>query len=126
MKRGREELDPDSYNDVVYRTNQAEGILKEAYAIIEDADATRLSPNEIEQYFVNKKKLTKRVWALFKNYRQQWRNPATHDHTLLFSEQEAILASSASRPLRLSCSIKSLRQLVSNTNARRQRGVARP
>jgi len=30
--------------------------------------------------------------SLFTNYRQNWRNKSTHDHTLFFSEQEAFLA----------------------------------
>jgi hypothetical protein len=93
LNRGRVEHDPDFFNDVIYRTNQAfEGMLKEAYGVFEETDAKRLSPNEIEQYLVNNKRLSQRVLDLFKNYRQQWRNPATHDHTLLFSEQEALLA----------------------------------
>jgi hypothetical protein len=92
LSRARSEHDPDLFNDVIYRTNQAfEGMLKEAYAVLEDSDASRLSPNEIEQHFLTTKRLTERVLVLFKNYRQQWRNPATHDHTLLFSEQEALL-----------------------------------
>src|SRR5262249_12823128 len=33
-----------------------------------------------------------RVLNLFTNYRQNWRNKSTHDHTLFFSEQEAFLA----------------------------------
>jgi len=94
LERGRSVDDPDAFNDVIYRSNQAfEGILKEAYSAIHTGkDATKLSPNEIEQYFIKSGKLSDRVSALFKNYRQQWRNPSTHDHTLLFSEQEAILA----------------------------------
>src|SRR5204862_110330 len=70
-----------------------EGMLKEAYSAFHvGKDTTKLSPNEIEQYFVKSEKLSDRVSTLFKNYRQQWRNPSTHDHTLIFSEQEAILA----------------------------------
>jgi hypothetical protein len=46
-------------------------MLKEAYTILEDKDATRLSANEIEQHFLDTKRLTERVLGLFKNYRQQ-------------------------------------------------------
>jgi hypothetical protein len=81
------------FNDVVYRTNQAfEGILEEAYFVLEGTRAMRLTPNELEKYFLDNQRLTLRTSSLFKNYRQQWRNPSTHDHKLLFSEQEAFLA----------------------------------
>ncbi len=93
LSRGRQEQDADTFNDVIYRTNQAfEGMLKEAYSILGNGGKKQLSPYEIEQHFLNKKRLTERVLGLFRNYRTQWRNPATHDHTLLFSEQEALLA----------------------------------
>jgi len=93
LTRGRAEHDPDSFNDVIYRTNQAfEGMLKEAYSVLENKDASRLSANEIEQHFLDTERFTGRVHGLFKSYRQQWRNPATHDHKLLFSEDEALLA----------------------------------
>ncbi len=93
LYRGRKEQDTDSFNDVLYRTNQAfEGMLKEAYAILEDKNKSQLSPFEIEKQFLDKRRLTERSLVLFRNYRQEWRNPATHDHTLVFSEQEALLA----------------------------------
>ncbi len=93
LDKGRADQDPDLFNDVVYRTNQAfEGMLKEAYAVLADVEATKLSPHRIEKYLLDGKKLSERVLGLFTTYRTQWRNPATHDHTLLFSEQEALLA----------------------------------
>src|SRR5882672_6015100 len=93
LEKGRTDEDPDFFNDVVYRTNQAfEGMLKEAYAVLADTEATKLSPYSIEKYLLDGKKLSERVLGLFTTYRTQWRNPATHDHTLLFSEQEALLA----------------------------------
>lgn len=93
LLRGRAENDEELFNDVIYRTNQAfEGILKEAYAIIANMGGSRLSPHQIEEYFSKQEVLTSRVMDLFRNYRQQWRNPSTHDHRLVFSEQEALLA----------------------------------
>jgi hypothetical protein len=91
--RGREEQDEDLFNDVIYRTNQAfEGMLKEAYNVLTNQFNTKVSPYQIEQHFLSKKLLASRVFELFKNYRQEWRNPSTHDHKLFFNEQEALLA----------------------------------
>ena len=85
--------DPEYFNDVVYRTNQAfEGMLKEAYTVLADSDGSKLSTHHIEQLFAKEGTLAPRVQTLFTNYRQQWRNPSTHDHTLLLSRQEALLA----------------------------------
>lgn len=93
LSRAREEHDDDLFNDVIYRTNQAfEGMLKEAYSVLTDEDSTKLNPHQIEQHLLQSKTLASRVWELFKNYRQQWRNPSTHDHKLFFSDQEALLA----------------------------------
>jgi hypothetical protein len=93
LLRGREDNDEELFNDVIYRTNQAfEGILKEAYAVIANKGGNKLSPHQIEEYFLKQQVLTSRVMDLFRNYRQQWRNPSTHDHRLIFSEQEALLA----------------------------------
>ncbi len=93
LDSGRRSGDHELFNDVIYRTNQAfEGMLKEAYRVFAAKDPMKLSPHEIEQHLINENRLTKRVLALFQNYRQDWRNPATHDHTLLFKEQEALLA----------------------------------
>jgi hypothetical protein len=93
LNRGRIEREDDLYNDVIYRTNQAfEGMLKEAYTVLTDKDGTTLTPHQIEQHFTSSSILRPRVMDLFTNYRKQWRNPSTHDHKLIFSEQEALLA----------------------------------
>ncbi|WP_147300680.1 hypothetical protein [Lysobacter silvisoli] len=93
LKLGRESADQDLFNDTIYRTNQAfEGMLKEAYVVLTGTNGMKKSPSEIEKHLIDGKHLTDRVLDLFKNYRQGWRNPSTHDHTLLFKEQEALLA----------------------------------
>ena len=93
FRRGREEADDDSFNDVVYRTNQAfEGILKEAYVVLTGKDASKLRPVDLESHYSTNNVLKPRVSELLTNYRRQWRNPATHDHSLFFTEQEALLA----------------------------------
>jgi hypothetical protein len=52
FRRGREEADDDSFNDVVYRTNQAfEGILKEAYVVLTGKDASKLRPVDLESHY---------------------------------------------------------------------------
>lgn len=91
--RARNEHEEDLFNDVIYRTNQAfEGMLKEAYTVLASNDGAKLSPHQIEQHLLQESVFTPRVLDLFKNYRQQWRNPSTHNHNLFFSEQEALLA----------------------------------
>lgn len=81
------------YTDVIYRTNQAfEGILKEGYTILANKDSSKVSSNEIEKYLLNNDVFKERVMELFTNYRQNWRNPSTHNHQLFFSEEEAFLA----------------------------------
>lgn len=93
LHRGKEESDDNLFTDVIYRTNHAfEGILKEAYIVLAKKDALRRSPHQIEDYFVNHNIFNERVLELFRNYRQSWRNPSTHDYNLFFSETEAFLA----------------------------------
>ena len=93
LARGRLDREEDYFNDVVYRTNQAfEGILKEAYRVLTGRDISGLTPAEIENHLTEEKIFPARVSQLFKNYRQEWRNKSTHDHTLFFKEQEALLA----------------------------------
>ncbi len=93
LSRSRTEQEDDLLNDVVYRSNQAfEGMLKEAYAVLIENDPGRMSPHQIEQYLLKEKVLSPRVLDLFTTYRQNWRNPSTHDHTLFFNDQEALLA----------------------------------
>lgn len=93
LLRGRAEHEDDFYNDVIYRTNQAfEGALKEAFAVLTEKSAEKKSAYAIEQHLLDQNVLAPRVLELFTNYRQNWRNPSTHDHTLFFGEQEALLA----------------------------------
>ena len=91
--RAREENDEDLLNDVIYRTNQAfEGMLKEAYAVLTGRDSPRVTPHTVEQHLLEENVFTPRVMELFTNYRQEWRNPSTHNHRLVFRDQEALLA----------------------------------
>ena len=91
--RAKKENDENLFTDVIYRANHAfEGILKEAYTILAEKDASKKTPNEIEQYLTNHNVFKPRLMDLFKNYRTEWRNPSTHDYKLFFSEQEAFLA----------------------------------
>lgn len=93
LARGRADRDDDAFNDVVYRTNQAfEGMLEEAYAILFGQETAKLSVHQIEQRFSNDGRLSSRLMIALQRYRQEWRNPSTHDHTLLFSEQDALLS----------------------------------
>lgn len=91
--RAKKDRDEHLYTDVIYRTNHAfEGILKEAYIILAEKPADKLSPFEIEEYLLQSNALRSRVSDLLTNYRQNWRNPSTHDYQLFFSEQESFLA----------------------------------
>lgn len=93
LVRGRDEKDPDYFNDVIYRTNQAyEGILKEAYGLLANQDGRKLRTAELEKHFAKESILSPRVSDAFQKYRQDWRNPSTHDHRLSFTEQDAMLA----------------------------------
>ena len=89
----RRERDERLCNDVIYRTNQAfEGALKEAYTRLTGNAPHKKTPHQIEVYFQDNKVLHQRVLDLFTNYRENWRNPSTHDHVLTFSDSEAFLA----------------------------------
>lgn len=91
--RAKKDRDEHLYTDVIYRTNHAfEGILKEAYVTLAEKPADKLSPFEIEEYLLKNNILRGRVVDLLTNYRQNWRNPSTHDYQLFFSEQESFLA----------------------------------
>lgn len=94
LEKGIDEIDESYFTDVIYRTNQAfEGCLKEAYSVLSENEATRdLTPYKIEQFLIDNKIFKERVLEQFKNYRQNWRNPSTHDHKLFFSHSEAFLA----------------------------------
>ena len=91
--QAKESKDHDLYTDVIYRTNHAfEGILKEAYQILENKPSNEKSSFDIENYLSENNVFNERVMELFVNYRKNWRNPSTHDHKLFFVEQEAFLA----------------------------------
>jgi len=93
LSRGQELADESLFTDAVYRTNQAfEGSIKEAYRVLAGIDPAKLRPFDIENYLDKNKVFKARVLAQFKNYRTEWRNPSTHDYTLLFDESEALLA----------------------------------
>lgn len=84
------------FNDVIYRANQAyEGALKEAYKILAsktDEELQKTTPHKIEIHFKDNLIFRERVLQLFENYRQEWRNKSTHDHKLIFDENEAFIA----------------------------------
>ncbi len=93
FQSAKRDRDNSLYTDVIYRTNQAfEGILKEGYTILANKDSSKVSSNDIEKYLLDNHVFKERVMELFKNYRQNWRNPSTHNHQLFFSEEEAFLA----------------------------------
>ncbi|MBY3489431.1 hypothetical protein [Rhizobium laguerreae] len=93
LKRGQAEADDSSFTDVIFRCNQAfEGSVKEAYRVLTDKDPQKKTPAEIEKYLADGDLLRKRVLDQFTRYRQEWRNPSTHDYTLDFDEDEALLA----------------------------------
>jgi hypothetical protein len=118
LARARVGEDSDAYNDVIYRTNQAfEGMLKEAYTVIADADGSEHSPHQIEQYFLKDERLAPRVMSLFRNYRQEWRNPSTHDHRLVFRDDECLLAIVSISAF----AVVLLDQIIETINFKRQR-----
>ena len=93
LAHGQESGDESLFTDAIYRTNQAfEGSIKEAYRVLAGSDSTRLRPFDIENYLEQNGVFKSRVLAQFRNYRQEWRNPSTHDYTLVFDESEAFLA----------------------------------
>jgi len=93
LRRAIETDDEHLYTDVIYRTNHSyEGILKEAYEILTSQKSENKTPYDIENYFLNQTILNERVIELLKNYRQEWRNPSTHDYNLFFTYNEAFLA----------------------------------
>lgn len=93
FNQARLKKDDQYYTDTIYRTNQAfEGILKEAYRVLAKKDPSKIRPYDIENYFEDNNIFNKRVKNAFTSYRQDWRNPATHDYTLFFKNNEAFLA----------------------------------
>jgi hypothetical protein len=85
--------DPDTCTDAIYRTNQAyEGSLKEAYRVLAGQDPSTSTPFQIEQYLETHNVVRPRVLTQLTRYRQDYRNPSTHDYKLDFDEDEALLA----------------------------------
>ncbi|ACV63016.1 hypothetical protein Dtox_2197 [Desulfofarcimen acetoxidans DSM 771] len=93
FENGVKKLDDEYFNDVIYRTNQAyEGILKEAYKVFTQRNLNAITPYRIEEYFSENQVFNERVKNLFSEYRKNWRNSSTHDYSLSFTEEEAVLA----------------------------------
>lgn len=93
LARGQQTLDDGAFTDAIYRTNQAfEGSVKEAYRVLAGKDPSRLKPSTIESYLEKDQHLRERVLIQLRRYRQEWRNPSTHDYNLDFNEDEAFLA----------------------------------
>lgn len=93
FERAKSEKDEALFTDVIFRCNQAfEGSIKEAYRVLAKKDPTKVRPYDIEKFPVSNEILRKKVLDQFTNYRQEWRNPATHDYTLDFDEDEALIA----------------------------------
>ncbi len=85
--------DPDTCTDAIYRMNQAyEGSLKEAYRVLADKDPAGKTPSQIENYLETHNVVRPRVLTQLTRYRQDYRNPSTHDYKLDFDEDEALLA----------------------------------
>lgn len=83
----------DSFTDAIYRCNQAfEGGLKEAYRVLANKDPAKLTPHKIEAYIEKEKLIRPRALKQLTRYREDYRNPSTHDYKLDFDEDEAILA----------------------------------
>lgn len=93
LYRGQNEGDETAFTDAIYRTNQAfEGSIKEAYRVLAGKDPEKVRPFDIETYLEKEEVFRPRVLSQFTNYRQEWRNPSTHDYKLDFDESESFLA----------------------------------
>ena len=89
----KDEHEADTFTDAIYRTNQAfEGSLKEAYRVLSSQDPSGKSTYEIETYLEENDLIRPRVLKQLTRYRQDYRNPSTHDYNLDFDENEALLA----------------------------------
>jgi len=85
--------DEDAYTDCIYRTNQVyEGSLKEAFRILSSNPPAKKTLFDIEKYFDSDNKIRSRVLKQMTRYREDYRNPSTHDYKLDFDENEALLA----------------------------------
>lgn len=90
---GQSDGDDQLFTDAVYRCNQAfEGSVKELYRVVAGKDGSSTTPHNIEEFLEKSKTLRPKVLMQLKRYRQEWRNPSTHDYTLDFDSDEAFLA----------------------------------
>ncbi len=90
---GREKKEPEYYNDVIYRTNQAyEGGLRCAYKILLEKDHALKSTYQIEEELNKENILNKRVKNMFSIYRNDWRNQSTHHYDFVCDQSEALMA----------------------------------
>jgi Holliday junction resolvase-like predicted endonuclease len=81
------------FTDVIYRCNHAyEGVLKEAYSLLFGKKSDKITLDKIEKEFLENNIINDRVKNQFASYRQDWRNPSTHDYQLFFSKEEAFMA----------------------------------
>jgi hypothetical protein len=93
LLRGQKEPDESLFTDVIFRCNQAfEGSIKEAYRVLAGKDPQKITPHEIEKFLDSSNTLKRKVLDQFTIYRKEWRNPSTHDYTLDFDEDEALVA----------------------------------
>jgi hypothetical protein len=93
LTRGQTTSDEAAFTDVIYRCNQAfEGSIKEAFRVLASKDPVGKNISEIEKYLQNNKIFKDGVLTYFTRYRQDWRNPSTHDYWLNFDQNEAFLA----------------------------------
>lgn len=93
LEGGQSEGDPRLFTDAVYRCNQAyEGSIKEIYRVASGKDPAKIKTAKIEEYLEKESGVRQRIIAQLNRYRQEWRNPSTHDYTLDFDENEAFLA----------------------------------
>ena len=92
-ERADKRYEEDAYTDCIYRTNQVyEGSLKEAFRILAEEPPSKKTLFEIENYFSGKDGIRTRVLKQMTRYREEYRNPSTHDYKLDFDENEALLA----------------------------------
>ncbi len=93
IARAKQTGDTSAYTDAVFRANQAfEGSIKEAYRVLANKNPAHKTIHEIETFLEENEIVKERVRSLFTNYRQDWRNPSTHDYRLQFDETEGFLA----------------------------------
>jgi hypothetical protein len=92
-QRAKNTEDDDAFTDSIYRTNQAyEGSLKEAYRALYKEEPGKKSLFDIENRLQENNGLRERVIQQMKRYREDYRNPSTHNYKLDFDENESLLA----------------------------------